>query len=86
MDLGDQSVRNLRKLENEDVLLGQMNLFGRRVHVIFLRVGEETGMPTNDPYNRWQALVESEAEGEFETIDVPGFEGQYVFFTNSNVR
>ncbi len=87
--VGKSLVTKLRKLTDEEVLFGHVELFGSEMNVTFIRVegghGEQQA-PVYDPHCRWDALVEAEPEGVFSTVEVPGFEGQYVFFVSPQME
>ena len=90
--IGDETrVFDLRKLEDEETLLGRVHFCGGNAHVLFLRVeGGDEGVllqrPVRDPHGRWDAFTEAEPEGAFQTVEVPGFEGDYVFMVTPFLR
>ena len=77
----DTEITGLRQLDGEDTLLGTVYLFGVAHHAQFIRVkeDEETGeqVPTNDPEGRWEDVCWL-YEQAYQTVEVPGFEGDYV--------
>jgi hypothetical protein len=65
--------------EEEDTLKGTVIIFGVHHHVTLVRVhypdGVQTG--TRDPHNRLEDILAG-AEHAGQTVEVPGFEGEWV--------
>lgn len=88
IEVGGTLVRGLRELEGEATLLGHVDLFGHSANVFFLRVceGECGQAPVSDSHDRWAALTEAEPEGVFCTVEVPGHEGEWVYFVSPQME
>jgi hypothetical protein len=73
------TIGNIRKLDGEETLLGTINILGVEHHIEFIRVEEQGGLQesVNDPHDRF-ADMQSAYEGYYQTVHVPGFEGEYV--------
>lgn len=65
--------------EVEDTLKGTVILFGAYHHVTFVRVTTDDGVQvgTRDPYARLDDILTG-AEGAGTTVEIPGFEGEWV--------
>lgn len=67
--------------EPEDVLIGTLHVFGVGHFVTLVRVHRDVeGMlvGTNDPHNRLEDVLAGADEGSPQTIELPGFEGEWV--------
>ncbi len=92
--LGNTPIDELHQLENERVLYGTVRFGGARLPLYLIEVSENVeGLdtqgvlgPVDDPENRWGVMIEAEPEGPFETYEVPGFPGKYVFYLTSGTR
>lgn len=74
-------VRNLHKIEGEEVLFGTIDALGVGFYAYFIRVEErdDEQVAVNDPYHRLDDLYALDPDaGVRPTIEVPGFEGEYV--------
>jgi hypothetical protein len=74
-------IENLKKVDGEESLLGQTHVFGVLFHVWFIRVKEddEVQVGYDDPHNRLDDIYGLDEDGgSFNTVEVPGFEGDYV--------
>lgn len=79
--IGEMNIQWLKKLEDEDVLSGVTFVFGVMHHIQFIRVHDVDGVQTGtlDPYSRLDDMYQLyEGGGAFKTVEVPGFEGEYV--------
>lgn len=65
--------------DDEDTLLGLLQLGHYSMHVTAVRVEDKDGIlePTNDPYDRFDDFLRLD-EGSFTTTEIPGFEGLWV--------
>jgi len=74
------TLEKLTWLEGEDVLLGCIILLNVRHHVTLVRVHTVDGMqePTRDPHGRLEDILAGDYDGVPETVELPGFEGEWV--------
>lgn len=66
--------------DKEDVLKGTVVIFGTCHHVTLVRVRNDDGcvqVGTRDPYERLEDVLAG-ADGCGQTVEVPGFEGEWV--------
>jgi hypothetical protein len=77
----DATIRNVRKLGGEEGLKGILELCGVPHHAHFIRVREDEQTqlqePVEDPCDRFGDLQRAH-EGQYRTVQVPGFDGEYV--------
>jgi hypothetical protein len=74
-------IESVRQLEEEDGLLGTVYIFGVMHHAWFVRVDDtdDDQVATDDPHDRLSEFRQLDADGgRFQTVEVPGFPGQYV--------
>lgn len=68
--------------DEEDVLLGKVLIFKVPHHVTFIRVVYDEKLmmlrATRDPYDRLEDIYARITEGVPQTVNVPGFEGDWV--------
>jgi len=77
---------SVRQLDDEATLLVHFEWFGRDFHGMFIQVEDVEDQvaggvfqePVNDPHGRYEAMCVVDDGGCFETVKVPGFEGDYV--------
>jgi len=79
-------IQMLRKIPDEDTIMGVVDVLGVNCHIVFVRVEERedeqgvmTQQATNDPHSRFDDLYALDSEVYFQTVQVPGFSGQYIF-------
>jgi len=73
----------IREMPDEDVLMGRLQVFGGSMHVFFIRVEtDEHGVQvaTNDPHGRLDDAYAADPDEAYESVTVPGFDGEYVPF------
>lgn len=77
-DVGGTTVRFLREMEGEATLIGDVEVFGREMHVYFIRVADRGGVQeaVNDPHGRFRDLAEFNDEA-VETVRIPGHPGDW---------
>jgi hypothetical protein len=74
-------IESLRAIEGEASLLGTVYVFGVLHHAWFVRVEEQDGdqVAVDDPHGRFEEFQQLDADrGAMQTVDVPGYPGQYV--------
>lgn len=75
-------LETLRWLNEEDCLLGTVFIFGVPHHVTFVRVHfnvDDVLEATNDPHKRLDDILsDSDYDGTPQTVELPGFEGEWV--------
>jgi hypothetical protein len=75
------NIQGVRPVDGEAALLGHVFVHGVMHHAWFVQVEEADGdqVAVNDPYNRLEEFQQLDADaGRFQTVEVPGFSGQYV--------
>jgi hypothetical protein len=75
------NIQDVRPVDGEAALLGHVFVHGVMHHAWFVQVEEADGdqVAVNDPYNRLEEFQQLDADaGRFQTVEVPGFSGQYV--------
>lgn len=73
----------IKKNKGEAVLLARLSIFNGHMHVYFIEVEyDDNGIqvPVHDPYGRLDDAYASDPDGAYETVRVPGFDGNYVPF------
>jgi len=77
-------VKGLARNEGDgECLFGTTDIFGTRCYIHFIRVQrdeENVQQPVDDPNGRFTDLLKIDGEITFQEVEVPGFEGNYVFF------
>lgn len=76
----DVHIERIRPIEGEAALLGRAYILGVLHHAWFVQVEERDGqqIAVNDPYGRLDDFSRLDADaGPFQTIEVPGFPGEY---------
>jgi hypothetical protein len=76
----------LRKLDQEETLLGVVDILSTPHHVYFVRVVDRDGVrqPLDDPHGRYDELGGDDAGGRLgitgmgTAVRVPGYPGEYV--------
>jgi hypothetical protein len=70
----------LNKCDDEEVLHGCMYFMGILCHVYFIKVEDVNGVQTavNDPHCRLEDIYSLDSDGAYKTVNVLGFEGEYV--------
>jgi hypothetical protein len=63
--------------DDEDCLLGAVTIFGVLHHVTCVRVND-VGEPTNDPHQRLEDILAGCYDGQPQTVELPGLEGEWV--------
>jgi hypothetical protein len=74
-------IESLRAIEGEASILGTVYAFGVLHHAWFVRVEEQDGdqVAVDDPQGRLEEFQQLDADrGAMQTVDVPGYPGQYV--------
>jgi hypothetical protein len=74
-------IQGIRQVEDEAALLGHVYIFGVMHHAWFVEVEERDGdqVAVDDPYDRLEEFQQLDADaGRFQTVEVPGFPGEYV--------
>ena len=74
-------IESLRAIEGEASLLGTVYVFGVLHHAWFVRVEEQDGdqVAVDDPHGRLEEFQQLDADrGAMQTVDVPGYPGEYV--------
>jgi hypothetical protein len=74
-------VVGLRRLEGEDVLLGTVALFGCLHHFQAVRVTRDAQgcqVALRDPHHRFADVALVNGDGALETVELPGFEGEWI--------
>jgi hypothetical protein len=77
----DGCIEGIREIEDEAALLGHVYFLGVLHHAWFVRVEDRDGeqVAFNDPYNRLDDFHRLDADqGPLQTVEVPGFDGEYV--------
>ena len=77
----DSYIEGIRQIEGEAALLGSVYILGVLHHAWFVRVEDRDGeqVTVDDPYGRLEDFYRLDADaGPFQTVEVPGFEGEYV--------
>jgi len=68
------------RFEEEEVIHGLIDLFGRTFHIQFIRVQldeHNEQIATKDPYGRYDDMLRVDSIS-FETIELPGYPGDWV--------
>ena len=74
-------IENLRAIEGEASILGTVYVFGVLHHAWFVRVEEQDGdqVAVDDPHGRLEEFQQLDVDrGAMQTVDVPGYPGEYV--------
>ena|SRR5450755_1615692 len=74
-------IEGLRAIQGEGSLLGTVYAFGVLHHAWFVLVEEQDGdqVAVDDPHGRLEEFQQLDADrGAMQTVDVPGYPGQYV--------
>lgn len=74
-------IEGIRKIDDEAALLGLVYVLGVLHHAWFVQVEDRGGaqVAVNDPYNRLDDFYRLDVDaGPFQTVEVPGFDGEYV--------
>jgi hypothetical protein len=77
----DGSIEGIRQIDDEAALLGRVYILGILHHAWFVQVEDRGGeqVAVNDPYGRLEDFYRLDLEvGAFQTVEVPGFPGEYV--------
>ena len=75
------SIQDVHSVDEEAALLGHVFIHGIMHHAWFVQVEERDGdqVAVHDPYNRLEEFRQLDADaGRFQTVEVPGFPGEYV--------
>jgi hypothetical protein len=75
------SIQDVHPVDDEAALLGHVFIHGVMHHAWFVQVEERDGdqVAVNDPCNRLEEFQQLDADaGRFQTVEVPGFPGEYV--------
>ena len=79
--VGSFRVEELRRLEGEDVLLGTVALFRTLHHFQAVKVARDAKgcqVGTRDPHHRFSDVAQVNGDGALETVELPGFDGEWV--------
>jgi hypothetical protein len=74
-------IESLRAIEGEASILGTVYVFGVLHHAWFVRVEGQDGdqVAVDDPHGRLEEFQQLDADrGAMQTVDVPGYPGEYV--------
>ena len=74
-------IASIRKIEGEEALLGSIHILGILHHAWFVRVEDvdDDQVAVDDPHGRLEEFHQLDADaGRLQTVEVPGFPGQYV--------
>jgi hypothetical protein len=74
-------IEGIRQIDDEGALLGRVYILGVLHHAWFVQVQYRRGeqVAVKDPYHRLNDYYRLDAEiGAFQTVEVPGFPGEYV--------
>lgn len=83
------SIEGIRQLDGEATLLGHAYILGVLHHAWLIQVAQAAGeqVPVNDPHGRLDDLHYFAGDGgPFDTLEVPGFLGQYAMVIAPAVR
>jgi hypothetical protein len=67
--------------DNEATMLGTLRIYGVNHHVTAIQVtDDDEGYQTavNDPYGRLDDAYAADADGIFQTVEIPGYPGEWV--------
>lgn len=77
----DLQIESIRRIDGEAALLGHAYILGVLHHAWFVHVEDRDGeqIPVDDPYCRLEDFYRLDADaGPLRTVEVSGFEGDYV--------
>jgi hypothetical protein len=82
-------IEGVRQVDGEATLLGHAYILGILHHAWFIKVSSAAGeqVAVNDPHGRFDDLHYLAGDGgPFETLEVPGFPGEYALVIAPAVR